>query len=140
MFVGSHGDLLGAVAVTDYLPRLGVFTLGLPRGLEQLLEYTFKVSAVLALINMAPVIYFDGQAALDNLILPIGGRLGDDRSLNRVRWLRRARRWLLAAGTCSLVTVISVHALQLLNVDQLLRFGLSFLRRAVPYVRRKFMS
>lgn len=58
--------------VTDYLPRLGVFTLGLPRGLEQLLEYTFKVSAVLALINMAPVIYFDGQAALDNLILPIG--------------------------------------------------------------------
>lgn len=57
-----------------------------------------------------------------------------------MRWLRRARRWLLAAGTCSLVTVISVHALQLLNVDQLLRFGLSFLRRAVPYVRRKFMS
>jgi hypothetical protein len=58
--------------VTDYLPRLAVFMLGLPRALEQLLEYTFKVSAVLALINMAPVIYFDGQAALDVLILSIG--------------------------------------------------------------------
>ena len=58
--------------VTDYLPRLGAFTLGLPRVLEQLLEYTFKVSAVLALINMAPVIYFDGQAALDVLIFSIG--------------------------------------------------------------------
>ena len=58
--------------VTDYLPRLGLLTLGLPRVLEQLLEYTFKVSAVLALINMAPVIYFDGQAALDVLIFSIG--------------------------------------------------------------------
>ena len=40
--------------VTDYLPRLGLFPLRLPRMLEQLLEYTFKVSAALALINMAP--------------------------------------------------------------------------------------
>ena len=57
-----------------------------------------------------------------------------------MRWYQRARRWLLAAGTCSLVTVVSVHALQLLNIDQLLRPGLSFLRRAVPYVRQKFLS
>ncbi len=58
--------------VSNYLPRLGLFALGLPRALEQLLEYTFRVSAALALINMAPVIYFDGQAALNVLIVYIG--------------------------------------------------------------------
>ena len=58
--------------MTDYLPRLGLFPLGLPRMLEQLLEYTFKVSAALALINMAPVIYLDGQAALDVLVTSLG--------------------------------------------------------------------
>jgi S2P endopeptidase len=68
--------------VTDYLPRLGLFMLGLPRVLEQLLEYTFKVSAVLALVNMAPVIYFDGQAALDVLILSAGTCSPTKRSAN----------------------------------------------------------
>ena len=58
--------------MTDYLPRLGLFPLRLPRMLEQLLEYTFKVSAALALINMAPVIYLDGQAALDVLVTSLG--------------------------------------------------------------------
>lgn len=43
--------------------------------LEQLLEYTFKVSAALALINMAPVIYLDGQAALDVLVAYLGDAL-----------------------------------------------------------------
>ena len=58
--------------VTDYLPRLGLFPMRLPRMLEQLLEYTFKVSAALALINMAPVVYLDGQAALDVLVVYLG--------------------------------------------------------------------
>ena len=65
----------GATQVTDYLPRLGIFPLSLPRMLEQLLEYTFKVSAALALINMAPVIYLDGQAALDVLLTSLGDAL-----------------------------------------------------------------
>ena len=54
--------------MTDYLPRLGLLPLSFPRIIEQLLEYTFKVSAALALINMAPVIHLDGQAALDVLL------------------------------------------------------------------------
>ena len=39
---------------------------------EQLLEYTFKMSAALALMNMAPVIYLDGQAAFDVLLDSLG--------------------------------------------------------------------
>lgn len=42
--------------------------MGLPHVIEQLLTYTFNVSAALALINMAPVFLFDGQAALDSLL------------------------------------------------------------------------
>ena len=58
--------------VTDYLPRLGLLPLRLPRMMEQLLEYTFKMAAALALINMAPVVYLDGQAALDVLVFSLG--------------------------------------------------------------------
>ena len=58
--------------VTDYLPRLGLLPLSFPRTVEQLLEYTFKMSAALALINMAPVIHLDGQAALDVLLDCLG--------------------------------------------------------------------
>ena len=54
--------------MTDYLPRLGLLPLSFPRIIEQLLEYTFKLSAALALMNMAPVIHLDGQAALDVLL------------------------------------------------------------------------
>ena len=37
---------------------------GLPRACELLLAYTFAVSAGIALINMAPVFWLDGEAAL----------------------------------------------------------------------------
>lgn len=40
----------------------------MPHVIEQMLAYLFKVSAALALINMAPVFYFDGQAALEALL------------------------------------------------------------------------
>ena len=58
--------------MTDYLPGLGLLPLGFPRMVEQLLEHTFKMSAALALINMAPVIHLDGQAALDVLLDCLG--------------------------------------------------------------------
>jgi len=41
--------------------------MGLPHVVEQLLAYTFSVSAALALLNMAPVYGLDGEAALKSL-------------------------------------------------------------------------
>lgn len=76
-----------APQVTDYLPRLWLFMLGFPRILEQLLEYTFKVSAALALINMAPVIHLDGQAALDALLRALGNCLSSISNETRVAML-----------------------------------------------------
>ena len=69
-----------------------------------------------------------------------GGGLGEERSLNRLRWLRGARRWLLRAGTCALAGIVAVHALQLLSVERPLRSSAAFVRRALPYLCRKFLS
>ena len=54
--------------VTDYAPRSGLLPIGVPHALELLLSYTFVVSAALALLNSAPVLLLDGQAALDALL------------------------------------------------------------------------
>ena len=66
--------------------------------------------------------------------------MGEEQSLNRLRWLQRARRWLLCAGTSCLVSIMAVHALQLLGVERTLRSCSAFVRRALPYLSRKFLS
>ncbi len=69
-----------------------------------------------------------------------GGCLGEERSLSRLRLLQRTRRWLLCAGTGGLVSILAVHALQLLGVERPLRSCAAFVRRALPYLSRKFLS
>ena len=69
-----------------------------------------------------------------------GGWLGEERSLSRLRLLQRVRRWLLRAGTGGLATILAVHALQLLGIDRPLRSCAAFVRRALPYLGRKFLS
>ena len=54
--------------MTDYRPACWWIPMGLPHALEQLLAYTFAVSAALALLNMAPVYGLDGEAALKSLL------------------------------------------------------------------------
>ena len=57
-----------AIELTDYAPAAWWVPMGLPHVLEQLLAYTFSVSAALALLNMAPVYGLDGEAALRSLL------------------------------------------------------------------------
>lgn len=59
---------LQAVKVTDYCPAAWWVPMRLPHMLEQLLAYTFAISAALALLNMAPVYGLDGEAALRSLL------------------------------------------------------------------------
>ena len=54
----------------------------LPHIIEQLLAYTFAVSAALALLNMAPVYGLDGEAAL-KLLLQLGE--GSSYGASRIR-------------------------------------------------------
>lgn len=74
------------------------------------------------------------------LIAMTGARMGEERGLNRQRWLQRARRWLLCAGTGGLVSILAVHALQLLGVEGPLRSLAAFVRRALPYLSRKLLT
>lgn len=65
------GCLAQAVEVTDYCPAAWWVPMRLPHVIEQLLAYTFAVSAALALLNMAPVYGLDGEAAL-KLLFQLG--------------------------------------------------------------------
>ena len=65
--------------MTDYCPVAWWVPMGLPHVIEQLLAYTFAVSAALALLNMAPVYGLDGEAALRSL-LQLGEPRGPVRS------------------------------------------------------------
>ena len=69
-----------------------------------------------------------------------GGPLCEQRGRSRQRWLRRMRTWLLYAGTCSLAAVMTVHALQLLSLQQPLRSAFASVQRALLYMHRKFLA
>jgi len=81
-----------------------------------------------------------GRNGVESVMSATGGRLGEDQVLKRLRWLQRGRRWLLCCGTGSLISIIAVHALQLLGIEHHLQSSLNVVMRALPYVSRKFLS
>lgn len=102
---------LQAVEVTDYCPAAWWVPMRLPYMIEQLLAYTFAVSAALALLNMAPVYGLDGQAALKSLLL-----LGEPRDpfyrASRMRGSLRVGRELVRH--CIMNVCTSIFALLLM--------------------------
>lgn len=67
LFIGSAADLWQSLAVTSYQPRWEVLNnglfLSLPYIFENLLRYLSSFSAALALLNMVPAYFLDGQWA-----------------------------------------------------------------------------
>lgn len=86
--------LVAVPQMTDFSPKAGWISTGLPHVVEQMLAYLFNVSAALALINMAPVFYFDGQAALEAL-LGLQGTEAHNQPLQRSSSLKCALQILL---------------------------------------------
>ncbi|KJE96891.1 hypothetical protein CAOG_007143 [Capsaspora owczarzaki ATCC 30864] len=64
MFLGDPYVLAYTVHLSDYAPRMRYFSAQWPIRLEMLLRYTLSLSAALALLNMLPTYYLDGQWAL----------------------------------------------------------------------------
>ncbi|KAK9863384.1 hypothetical protein WJX84_000295 [Apatococcus fuscideae] len=120
VFLGGKESLLASLDTTDYLPLVWMLPLGLPRSCELLLAYTFAVSAGIALINMAPVFWLDGEAALAAALdcgshLP---RVDALRAQSRGYWLRRLlQRWLLFIGTIMLLLVLFIQYLRIGGYD-----------------------
>lgn len=104
VFVGSVGSLAGALQLSESAPRRVVLTwrgaraevaagpVWLPPLLERATAYMFHVSAALALLNLAPVYFLDGEAVLGALLACALPALSPSR---HQQWLRL----LLRSGT-----------------------------------------
>uniref|UniRef100_A0A6A7FZI9 Membrane-bound transcription factor site-2 protease n=1 Tax=Hirondellea gigas TaxID=1518452 RepID=A0A6A7FZI9_9CRUS len=73
LFLGSPAQLFQTVTVSDYIPRFSFVPLGLAESLLKLCEYFIKFSGALALLNVVPCVYLDGQYISDAVIDWIAG-------------------------------------------------------------------
>lgn len=105
--------------------------------LEQLLAYTFSVSAALALLNMAPVHGLDGEAALKALL-----QMGDAGDVfphpsglhGRLRMGRRLLYSLIInIGTGVFALLLSIHLLRISGYDASLMRTLATIRHLLTF-------
>ena len=112
------GIFLQAVDMVDYSPVFQWLPMALPQLLKQILEYTFSVSAMLALFNMAPIRGLDGEMALLAL-LEMGGSNSHRYDLGRKGrnfWglgYKCLHAVLIVAGTAMFGFLVVFHALRI---------------------------
>lgn len=105
-------------------------------------------SAAIALMNMAPVYYLDGDAALDAALelvrapaeLPNPATAGRRRerapsvlSQQRASWLHR---WALRCGSAVFAAVLAAHVIKVSSLDGPLSLALRRLHSAVKFLFR----
>lgn len=106
--------------------------------MKQLLEYTFAVSAALALVNMAPVYGLDGAAALILLLdmFSLGSSLSITRAKDQASWTFSCK--LFYRATVFIVTsifglLVSVNLLRALGYDSILLRLLAAFRHILTF-------
>lgn len=135
VYVGTAGQLMQAVQVSDYVPKSTLIPLHLPHMFEQLLVYTFAVSAALALINMAPIWYLDGEAALIEIVKLRGHTdMFYSPAIQRPRVWGRLLRCVFGFGTGVFVFVFSLHVIRLFGYDAMLGHMLHTLGKLLSFV------
>lgn len=135
VYVGTSGQLMQALEVSDFAPKSSWIPLQWPHMIEQLLVYTFAVSGALALINMAPIWYLDGESALSSAI-----RLRGHSDLFYSSVTQPSRHWgrllrcILGVGSCVFVCVFLLHMVRLLGYDAKLGHLLHTLGKLLSFV------
>lgn len=135
VYVGTSGQLMQALEVSDFVPKSGWIPLQWPHMIEQLLVYTFAVSGALALINMAPIWYLDGESALSSAI-----RLRGHSDLFYSSVTQPSQHWgrllrcILGVGSCVFVCVFLLHMVRLLGYDAKLGHLLHTLGKLLSFV------
>jgi hypothetical protein len=135
VYVGTSGQLMQALEVSDFVPKSSWIPLQWPHMIEQLLVYTFAVSGALALINMAPIWYLDGESALSSAI-----RLRSHSDLFYSSVTQPSRHWgrllrcILGVGSCVFVCVFLLHMVRLLGYDAKLGHLLHTLGKLLSFV------
>ena len=135
VYVGTSGQLMQALDVSDFIPKSSFVPLQWPHVIEQMLVYTFAVSAALALINMAPIWYLDGEAALSSAVKLRGHSEIFYSSVSQPsRHWGRLLRCVLGVGTCVFVCVLVLHMVRLLGYDAKLGQHLHTLGKLLSFV------
>ena len=135
VYVGTSGQLMQAMDVSDFAPKSSFIPLQWPHILEQMLVYTFAVSAALALVNTAPIWYLDGEAALSSAI-----KLGNHSDVFYSSVTQPSRHWgrllqcVLGVGSCIFVCVLLLHMVRLLGYDAKLGQHLHTLGKLLSFV------
>ncbi|RDD45892.1 Membrane-bound transcription factor site-2 protease [Trichoplax sp. H2] len=84
LYIDIPKNLLQAVSITNYLPRLSSLSVMIPDNVERFLLYIISFSAALALLNLVPAYALDGQwvliALTDYFTTP-----SNRRTVNRLR-------------------------------------------------------
>lgn len=135
IYVGTAGQLMQAVQVSDYVPKFSFIPLHWPHMIEQMLVYTFAVSAALALINMAPIWYLDGEAALIEVVKLRGhSDMFYSPAVQPPRMWGRLLRLVLGFGTGVFVCVLALHMMRLLGYDAVVGHMLHTLGKLLSFV------
>lgn len=61
LFLGNPAEIYSTVQVVDYVPKWNIYDPYLPQFLENLLKYVYMMSSGLAVVNVLPAFFFDGQ-------------------------------------------------------------------------------
>lgn len=72
IFLGHPGDIYQTVQVSDFVPLYRVMPLAIPEVIVQMCKYISVFSAGLAIVNIIPCFYFDGQyliKSVSNILL-----------------------------------------------------------------------
>ncbi|KAJ8906244.1 hypothetical protein NDN08_002738 [Rhodosorus marinus] len=120
IFQGTPETLRTSVMLSNYLPRVNFLLqnfpslyeltveLDFPRKLDRLFQYTFSVSLCLAILNMAPVFFLDGEASAILFVRIFRPRMAD--------WMQqKLKTGMLIGGTVLLAgnIVLSLAVLRL---------------------------
>mmetsp|Transcript_10997 Transcript_10997/g.33723 ORF Transcript_10997/g.33723 Transcript_10997/m.33723 type:complete len:562 (+) Transcript_10997:313-1998(+) len=120
IFQGTPETLQRCVMLSNYLPRLKLIAdlmpavyettvaVDIPKKLDRLLQYTFSVSLCLAVLNMAPVFFLDGEASAILFVRIFRPRMADG-------FQQKLKSMMLIGGTLLLAGNIVV-SLAVLNL------------------------
>lgn len=61
LFLGNPAEIYSTVQVVDYVPKWNIYDPYLPQFFENLLKYVYMMSSGLAVVNVLPAFFFDGQ-------------------------------------------------------------------------------
>ncbi|XP_074100604.1 membrane-bound transcription factor site-2 protease [Cotesia typhae] len=68
LFLGHAAEIYRTVETSNWTPKYQLFSPSLPEGLETLCKYVTVLSLGLAVINIIPCFFFDGQYIIESLV------------------------------------------------------------------------